>query len=661
MRANIFLTVAALLAIGIGLWRLLAATAGLDVVSQRLGDVPVTIFRPADGGTAPVVVIAHGFAGSQQLMQPFAITLARNGYIAVTFDFPGHGRNATPLAGGLRDFAAADRALLATLGSVVDFARTLAGSDGRIALLGHSMASDVVVRYARSHRGVAATIAVSLFPSEVTTDSPADLLVIDGALEPAMLTDAGLDIVRRAAGDAAAHEGVTYGDFAKGSARRLALAAGAEHIGVLYSERSLREATAWLNQAFGRRGSGFVDACGKWLGLLFLGLVALGRPLARCLPGAVPTPLGSGLGWSRLLAVAIVPALLTPLILWKVPTDFMPILLGDYLTAHFFVYGALTALGLWTAGGFGGVPRPTPWRRVAIAAVMVAAYEIGIIGWSIDRFVTSFMPTPQRLPLMLAVLCGTLPYFLADEWLTRGERPIGGAYALTKVCFALSLVAAVALSPERLFFLVIIVPVIVIFFVVFGLFSGWAYRRTHHPIAGALAHAATFAWAIAVTFPVVSAQLAAAGAPAPAQIGQMGKEGGEQRRGDPGPAGADERLAHRHHETSARQKHGEGLSPREAPPGPPVIDRERQTFPDRQRQDDIDDMAAGEQIVHAGLGEGASRRRPSGAGLGGDLLAVGTEGLQIGDHVVDIRLVFEPWKRHFRARHQRTGVLEIYF
>ncbi|MBV9539563.1 MAG: hypothetical protein JOY70_11565, partial [Acidisphaera sp.] len=62
---------------------------------------------------------------------------------------------------------------------------------------------------------------------------------------------------------------------------------------------------------------------------------------------------------------------------------------------------------------------------------------------------------------------------------------------------------AVALDLRRLFFLVIIVPVIVLFLAIYGLFSTWAYRRTGHFLVGALADAAAFAWAIAVTFPVV--------------------------------------------------------------------------------------------------------------------------------------------------------------
>ena len=61
-----------------------------------------------------------------------------------------------------------------------------------------------------------------------------------------------------------------------------------------------------------------------------------------------------------------------------------------------------------------------------------------------------------------------------------------------------------ALDFERLFFLAIIVPVIVLFFIVHGLFSGWAYRATGHPWVGGIANAFVFAWAIGVTFPLVA-------------------------------------------------------------------------------------------------------------------------------------------------------------
>ena len=107
--------------------------------------------------------------------------------------------------------------------------------------------------------------------------------------------------------------------------------------------------------------------------------------------------------------------------------------------------------------------------------------------------------------------CGALPYFLADEWLVRGASRARGAYAFTKLMFLVSLALAIALNPERLFFLAIVVPAILVAFVIYGLFSRWVFRSIGHPWAGAVANAIAFAWLIAVTFPVVSA----AGPPAP--------------------------------------------------------------------------------------------------------------------------------------------------
>ena len=45
------------------------------------------------------------------------------------------------------------------------------------------------------------------------------------------------------------------------------------------------------------------------------------------------------------------------------------------------------------------------------------------------------------------MLAGTLPYFVADEWLTRGAGAPRGAYALTKLCFLLSLALADRAGP----------------------------------------------------------------------------------------------------------------------------------------------------------------------------------------------------------------------
>ncbi len=505
MRGQWLVAGIALALVILALVKLTAPLAGLEITTARVGETPVTVFAPAGAPPGPAVVIAHGFAGSEVLMRAFAMTLAQNGYTAVTFDFLGHGRHPEPIRGDVRTGEGVMEAMIGQLREVAAFARARSGSE-RVAVLGHSMASDLVVRFAQAEGdGVAAVVAVSMFAPTLDAESPNNLLVIVGSLEAQALKDEAIRAVRLVAGEAAV-EGVTHGDFSAGTARRAVYAAGVEHVAVLYSSEGLRETVRWLDATFGREGAVRIAGLGPWIALLFFGLVLLARPLARLLPVVADPPLGAGLPWRRLWLAALLPAVLTPILLRFVPTDLLPLLLGDYLVTHFALYGVLT----WAVLHFFQAPRGADdlvplvdHGRLALAALAVLLYAVLVVGLSIDRFVTVFLPIPERLPLVLAMLLGTLPYFLADEWLTRGPSAARGAYPLTKLAFLLSLAFAIALDFERLFFLAMIVPVILAFFIVYGLFSAWAYRRTGHPFTAGLANAVAFAIAIAVTFPMV--------------------------------------------------------------------------------------------------------------------------------------------------------------
>lgn len=89
------------LAVTAALMNLREARSGVVAERVTVDQIPATIYREPGTGRAPVVVIAHGFAGSETLMHSFAYTLARNGLIAITFDFAGHGRNPQPLTGNI--------------------------------------------------------------------------------------------------------------------------------------------------------------------------------------------------------------------------------------------------------------------------------------------------------------------------------------------------------------------------------------------------------------------------------------------------------------------------------------------------------------------------------------------------------------------------------
>lgn len=493
-RARIAVAGLALAAIAFAVWSLEAQRGGLVIEEISAGTTPATVYRRANSVAAPAVIIAHGFAGSRQLMEAYSLTLAQAGYVAIAYDSEGHGRNPRPMSGDVAKVDGTTALLIAELGRVTEAALALPYVDGRVALLGHSMASDIIVRRALADERVAATVAISMFSRAVTPDRPRDLLVITGAWE-GFLRDEALRALRLA--EPSAVEGQTVGDAAAGTGRRAVVAPSVEHVGVLYSATALREARDWLDAAFGRTSTGPVAATGGAIVLLLAGIVGLAWPLARLLPAT--TVAARSPDRTTFLIAALAPAVLTPVVLAPFDTRFLPVLVADYLAVHLLVYGAL-ALGVLA------------WRGVGVAwlgwgaGLALAAYGIIVFGGALDRYVAAFMPQAGRLPIILAIAVGAVPFMIADSLLNEAGRSRWWRMLIVRSAFLGSLGLAVALQFERLFFLLIILPVLVLFYATFGLMGGWAGRQTGSPLAVGLGLGLILAWSLGVTFPMFAAR-----------------------------------------------------------------------------------------------------------------------------------------------------------
>ncbi|WP_264473575.1 alpha/beta fold hydrolase [Rhodobacter sp. Har01] len=467
---------------------------GVAVERVMLAGVPAQVFRPEGPAKGPVLVIDHGFAGSARIMDSFALSAARAGYVAVSYDAAGHGRNPKPLAGSITEVDGATVTFQREFEAVMAAARGY--GDGRLAVLAHSMATDIVVRAVKRHPEVEATVLVSMFSREVTASTPRNLLVVTGQWEP-RLRDEALRVGRLM--DPAAAEGDTVG--AEGNQRRVAVAPHVEHAAVLFSETTMAETVGWLDRVFGMAPQGAVADRGGWIVLLMICGAALAGQGMRLLPRVSAEPRGAGMPWRRLWWVALVPVVAVPVLLRFLPTQFLPVLVADYLAVHFAAFGAALALCLWAAGA----PRPDVPLRALAAGLIGFALVAGLIFWPIDAFFTNFFPGPGRWLVMAAIAAGTLPCFLALEWAMRGMGAGRLEGVALKAGLLVSLLIAVALDFERLMFLAIILPVIVLFFLLFGWLSARAWGATLHPFAGAIMQALAFAWALGVTFPLLAA------------------------------------------------------------------------------------------------------------------------------------------------------------
>jgi hypothetical protein len=487
--ARLVVLIVALAGALLSLWQLERPRAGMQITPVAVGTTPATLYRTGEA-PAPLVVVAHGFAGSTQLMQAFSLTLARAGYVVLAFDFEGHGRNPVPMSGDVTEVEGTTRLLVDETRRVIDAGLALPGTDGRVALLGHSMASDVVIRTAIADPRVAAVVGVSMFSEAVTATEPRRLLAISGEWE-GFLRAAALDAARRV--DPAAQEGETVGEGDR--LRRAAVAPRVEHVGVLYSGTALREAQAWLDAAFGLATPPAPALIGPWLALLMASLVALAWPLAALLPERSPAPQTVPTG--RFALALLLPALVAPLLATQVETRLLPVLVADYLALHLAIQGVLQILLLHRAGLHFG-----PLRPLALAALLL--WSLGVFGLALDRYGANFRPIPERLAIIAALALGTVPYMAADALATLATGASLLRRLAARAALLGSLALAIALDFERLFFLALIVPVILLYFLVFGTMGRWVGLRAGATPTG-LALGLVLAWSLGVSFPLFAA------------------------------------------------------------------------------------------------------------------------------------------------------------
>ncbi|QBY02020.1 alpha/beta hydrolase [Rhodophyticola sp. CCM32] len=379
--------------------------------------------------------------------------------------------------------------LMDDIGRITDVALALPGADGRVALLGHSMASAGVLRQARVDDRVAAVILLSPVSQMTPAELSENVLIISGVWDA--VSEAGTQQIMAAQG---AEEGAPSGAPGNGQARRAFVAPMAEHVGVLYSGTGMGAARDWLNTSFDREYRSQVAAFGRPVLFTLLGIVLLGIPLARVLPEGRPVPeVPTGAFWTLIL----VPLILTPLILSLVEIRVFPVLGVDYLALHLAIYGALMLAGLAVEGD---LPKQQGWW----IGLFLAAYGLLVFGGVLDRYVLSFWPNAERLPILCALLPGAGLLMVADAALLQGGTARLWRFWVARLVFLVSLWGTIALDAERMGVLIILLPVIGVFYLSFGVMGGCVGRRTGSVMGMGLGLGVLLAWVLAVTLPMVS-------------------------------------------------------------------------------------------------------------------------------------------------------------
>lgn len=472
-------------------WQVFAASADLTEVSVDRGGVPVTLLLPPAEEPVPGVVVAHGFAGSGQLMRSFGLALADAGYAVALVDLSGHGANRRPL-GDDRD----DDRLVADVTSALAALRERPEVDDRLALLGHSMGAGVVLRTGiEAPDDIRALVAVSPTDAAVTSRVPPDLLLVAGEREPRFVANAE-ELLERAGG--------VRGAPGDGDARALEVIPGVEHVCILFSPTSHRVAVAWLDAALEHEStrSPAVAVIGWWIAHL-VGVLLIWRALASAV---LPQPTSVRVGQARVGQARVSPA------------RALIGLIGGGLVAVGALAGLVAALPVAGLGGLLVAPLLAAWFAVAGAAwllagarppalttsdlpvaalllvVLVAAF--GLLAQHVWLPWFPIAPRAVRAPVLALLI---LPWTVAWAATLDGRRgPAGFAWWAAVSAGALLGVGIAALVVPALGFVMLLLPLLPALLGLAQVVSAPAGR----PWAAAIATAAFLGWTLAVLFPL---------------------------------------------------------------------------------------------------------------------------------------------------------------
>ncbi|MBD2465034.1 alpha/beta fold hydrolase [Oscillatoria sp. FACHB-1407] len=478
-RKRFWLLVLAILLILTSWFGIVSARSGLQVRSFQREGIPLIYVAPQRAEAVPGVLIAHGFAGSKQLMLGYAHVLAHAGYAVLLWDFDGHGANPTRL-----QRYELERNLDVALQALLEQPEV---NPDRLAVLGHSMGSGIAMTAAlQGGDRFAATVAVSPTGADVTPQTPRNLQLQAGSGEGRFISNAER-LLAQAGGENT--------NLAAGEGRELVIVPGVEHITILFSDNSHQAALRWFDATFGRvHSSQYADRRMAWYGLHLLGWIAALAAVAPLLREADTTTMRippvrrwAGLLISPMIAV-------TGLVLLSQRVDLQNlggVQVGGAVGVWFLIAG-LAWLGMLAR-----LPRLT-LRTVGLGIVLFAVLWIALGAMAQVVWLQWWLiPIRLRIWLPLAVAC--LPWFLASGIV---QQNIGvGKRVLWWLAQSVILIGGFGLTLQflpQLGFMFLLLPLFPPLIGILSLVAGFLNRAWVYAIASSL----FFGWLLAAGFPL---------------------------------------------------------------------------------------------------------------------------------------------------------------
>ncbi|MBN1976489.1 MAG: acetylxylan esterase [Anaerolineae bacterium] len=259
---------------------------GIPIRAKLLRPLGATADNPAPG-----VIYIHGYQNNRETSDAYVIEMARRGFVVLSIDAIGRGNSGNPGAPDAPDFDE-------TFGGRTSFEylKSLPFVDAeRVGMMGHSLGAEMAYTAALEDESVKALVISGFaYTTDATPTRPRNMLMIIGKWDEYRERMTGVGDIevewmsspqtQAAIPDANPQLGVTYGDFAQGTARRVVVLK-AIHIQESHSRAGVAEAVEWMRSALQPYGRAWVDSRRQiWEIKEWATLVALFAGLASLLP-----------------------------------------------------------------------------------------------------------------------------------------------------------------------------------------------------------------------------------------------------------------------------------------------------------------------------------------------------------------------------------------
>ncbi|MFX1449181.1 MAG: alpha/beta hydrolase [Promethearchaeota archaeon] len=223
------------------------STYGLSTQTSDGVTISFNIFEPASGGSnKPAIIIGHGSMVNKEMVKGYALELAAAGFVAVPFDFRGHGQSTMVEPDNKTKDIIAIKEYLSTWGGV---------DINSLGYIGYSMGGlgQQLIDTDLSFKCFIG-IGTWLYPTLRTGNStnPLNVLMIqalfDEAIELPSLKESLAIRVGISASDVDANK--LYGSFQHGNASQIYLDDNSNHLTVAWDEDFIREARDWAINSF---------------------------------------------------------------------------------------------------------------------------------------------------------------------------------------------------------------------------------------------------------------------------------------------------------------------------------------------------------------------------------------------------------------------------